>query len=186
MAIAIRRFAPDEWRLYRDLRLRALADSPDSFGSTYAREASRAERDWKERLTVGVTSPGQLPVLALIDDVPAGLAWGRVDDNDSTLAELFQVWVAPDSRRKGVGRQLIDAVIEWAQSLGVHILRLGVTPSHPAALQLYRQAGFVFTGKPEPLRLGSSVLCHPMHLALNARIPNGSASTNVEADERLR
>ena len=174
MPVTIRRFAEHEWQVYRDLRLRALADSPDSFGSTYDREAAWADSVWQDRLRAGAAAAGQMPVVALIDDTPVGLAWGRRDDHERTVADLFQVWVAPRARGQGVGAQLMDAVIAWARGLGVRALRLAVTPSHPAALRLYRRAGFVSAGEPEPLRPGSPVWSQPMQLLLDARWPNAN------------
>lgn len=37
-----RRLGRHEWRVYRDLRLRALSESPDAFGSTSERESRRS------------------------------------------------------------------------------------------------------------------------------------------------
>ena len=34
----------DDWRTWREIRLRALRDSPSAFGSTYAREEALTER----------------------------------------------------------------------------------------------------------------------------------------------
>jgi GNAT superfamily N-acetyltransferase len=166
MATTVRRFAADEWRTYRELRLRALAEAPDSFGSTHEREAARADTEWEERLHAGTTAKTQCPIVALVDEMPVGLAWGRLDEHEATLAHLFQVWVSPPYRGQGIGRLLTNAVIGWARDLGICTLRLGVTASDPAAFQLYRHAGFVNAGRPEPLRPGSPVLCQPMELAL--------------------
>jgi ribosomal protein S18 acetylase RimI-like enzyme len=175
MAITIRRFEPSEWRMYRDLRLRALSDSPNAFGSTYAREATRSDSEWSDRLSTGAAAQDQIPLVALVDETPVGLAWGRQDEHEPTTAHLFQVWVSPEHRGQGVGRLLTTAVIAWANELGLSTLRLGVTASHPAALHLYRRAGFVDAGAPEALRPGSPVSCQPMQLALKASIQNRSA-----------
>jgi hypothetical protein len=51
--LSVRKFAPHEWRLYRDLRLRALRELPDAFGSTFAREAERTDDEWTARLSAG-------------------------------------------------------------------------------------------------------------------------------------
>ena len=173
MTIIVRRFMAAEWRMYRDLRLRALRDSPDAFGSTYEREAARPDGDWEDRLVAGVTAVGQLPIVALVAETPVGLAWGRVDERDATVAHLFQVRVSPEHRGRGVGRSITNAVIEWARGLGLLALWLGVTPSDPAALRLYRRAGFVEAGDPRPLRPGSSVSCQPMQLPLQFDIRSG-------------
>ena len=166
MATVLRRFDPDEWPLYRHLRLRALSDSPDAFGSTFAREAARSDDEWRERLATGAASHGDLPLVAIVDDEPAGLAWGRLDERQPEIAHLFQVWVAPEFRGRGVGRLLVDAVIAWARTTGARILRLGVTCGDTAAVRLYRRAGFVDDGPPQPLRPGSEAKSQPMVLDL--------------------
>ena len=174
--VTIRRFAAHEWRIYRDLRLRALADSPDAFGSTYEREAAREDAEWESRLRTGAAETVQMPLVAFVEQTPAGLAWARVDEHDPTVAHLFQVWVAPEYRGQGIGRLMTNTAIAWARDLGVGRLRLGVTPSHPAARHLYRQAGFVDVGEPAPLRPGSPVNSQPMELHVDQtsqmRLPN--------------
>jgi len=162
----VRRFAPHEWRTYRDLRLSALAEAPDAFGSTYDLEAARNDAQWEDRVRLAASSEAQFPALALTGETPVGLAWARRDDANPTLGHVFQFWVAPPSRGHGVGHLLMEAVIEWARTLGVATLRLNVTPSHPAAARLYRRAGFVNHGTPTPLRPGSSIFAQPMQLTL--------------------
>jgi len=172
----VRRFAPHEWRTYRDLRLSALAEAPDAFGSTYDLEAARNDAEWEDRLRVGACSAAQFPALAVTGEMPLGLAWARRDDADPTLGHVFQFWVAPPSRGHGVGHLLLEAVIAWARTLGLGTLHLDVTPSDPAAARLYRRAGFVNHGNPTPLRHGSSILAQPMQLTLepafHTRRPN--------------
>jgi len=46
----IRNFTPDAWPAYRALRLRALEDAPDAFGSTLADESVRPPEEWAARL----------------------------------------------------------------------------------------------------------------------------------------
>lgn len=168
MATILRRLDGDEWAGYRHLRLRALADSPDAFGSTFAREAARSDDDWRERLTAGARSPSNLPLVVVVDDAFVGLAWGRLDEQQPEIAYLFQVWVAPEVRGRGVGQLLVDAVIAWARTAGARILRLGVACGDTAAVRLYRRAGFVDDGSPLPLRPGSEVKSQPMVLDLQS------------------
>lgn len=149
---SVRRFTTDEWRTYRDLRLGALSDSPDAFGSTYEREVVLTEDEWRDRLAGGASSPNQLPLLALVDETPAGLAWGRIADEEPDAAHIYSVWIAPDHRDRGLGRVLIQAVIDWARAREVRVVRLDFTVGNDAAVRFYRRFGFVETGARKHMR----------------------------------
>lgn len=167
MSLFIRHFTADEWPTYRELRLRALADSPDAFGSTLERESAFTDNEWRNRLADGVSAPDAIPLVALVDDTPAGLAWARVADDDAEVAHLYQVWVAPEHRGLGIGRLLIERAIAWARESGLRVLLLDVTAGNSAAVQLYRQLGFVDAGDTQPLREGSALRRQPMQLVLD-------------------
>jgi ribosomal protein S18 acetylase RimI-like enzyme len=76
------------------------------------------------------------------------------------------MWVAPNHRRSGAGRMLLDEVIRWALAANVRWLMLGVTCGDTPAMRLYLRAGFTPAGEPEPLRAGSNVLAQSMRLEL--------------------
>ncbi|NUR84004.1 MAG: GNAT family N-acetyltransferase, partial [Nonomuraea sp.] len=48
--IAIVQLGPDEGERLKEVRLRALQESPDAFGSSYAREIGFSEDEWTKRL----------------------------------------------------------------------------------------------------------------------------------------
>jgi len=57
-------------------------------------------------------------------------------------AEIRALAVRPEARGRGVGRALIDAVIERAASLGVRHLLLLTQPEMKTAHRIYDEAGF--------------------------------------------
>jgi ribosomal protein S18 acetylase RimI-like enzyme len=162
----VRTFAPNEWHIYKDLRLRALADSPDAFSRTLVEEQVRSDDVWIKRIEQGATSGWDLPLLAEVDGTPAGLAWGRIESDYPSVANLYQVWVAPNYRHLGIGKMLLDAIIAWAKAKNAKYLELGVTSADSPAMRLYIHASFKPTGKIEPLRPGSELLCQQMRLDL--------------------
>jgi GNAT superfamily N-acetyltransferase len=162
----IRSFAAHEWATYKRLRLHALADSPDAFGRTLAEEQDRPDELWSSRLAAGAGSEWDLPLLAEVDGLPAGLAWGRIESSNPELANLYQMWVAPEYRGLGAGRMLLEAVIAWARAKGARHLELGVTLRDSPAMRLYTRAGFELAGEPEPIRPGAELLATPMRLEL--------------------
>jgi ribosomal protein S18 acetylase RimI-like enzyme len=161
--VQVRPFVPEEWRLYRWLRIRALADAPDAFSSTLARELACPESWWRERLA-GVDG-ANLPLLAEAGGHPAGLAWGRIAADRRGTAHLFQMWVDPAFRASGAGGRLVAAVVDWAQRCGAREVLLGVTRGNGPANRLYLRAGFVPIGE-EPLRPGSPLVVDNMRLDL--------------------
>lgn len=64
--ISIRPIKTNEWRKYRNLRLRALRDSPDAFGSTYEVEEARTDSMWVSWIDAA-TSSGKDSILLRVD-----------------------------------------------------------------------------------------------------------------------
>ncbi len=61
-------------------------------------------------------------------------------------AHLLNLCVLPTRQRAGLGRRMLDHVLELARSHRAKAVFLEVRPSNPAALHLYRVAGFVEVG----------------------------------------
>jgi len=142
--IELRVLTPDDWPIWRDLRLAALAEAPHAFGSRLADwqgDGDRSER-WRARLDI----PGSYNLVAVIDGRPVGMASGVLTD-DRGVVELISMWVHPIARGQGVGDQLVGAVERWAaRHVGAHVVRLAVTEGNEAAAALYRRNGFERTG----------------------------------------
>lgn len=135
--------------LFREVRLRALRDSPAAFGSTYAREAQLTDADWLAR-TERWNGDRGIGYLAMDGSAGCGIAGAFLDEQDAMHAHLISMWTAPAHRRHGVGRMLVDAVVNWAHKRGAHTLRLMVTSSNDAAIEFYARLGFLRTGRTEP------------------------------------
>jgi GNAT superfamily N-acetyltransferase len=70
------------------------------------------------------------------------VACGGFTPLGSDAAYLKRMWVAPEARGLGVGRQLLAALEEKAQSLGYLVARLETHKALAEAQQLYRSSGY--------------------------------------------
>ena len=62
-------------------------------------------------------------------------------------ADMMNLAVAPGFRRRGIGRELVQVLIERLKERGVHILILEVRVSNEAAIALYSDLGFEQVGR---------------------------------------
>lgn len=142
--IELRTLMPDDWVIWRELRLAALADAPYAFGSQLADwqgEGDREER-WRARLSI----PDSFNAVVLLDGEPAGMVSG-VPGGDQDAVELISMWVAPAARGRGLGDELLRAVERWARQADAGVLRLAVAEGNSAAIELYERNGFTDTGE---------------------------------------
>ena len=89
---------------FKEVRLRALQDTPLAFGSTYAKESRLSDSDWEMRVAHW-NGPGAIALLAMDGTERCGIVAGFVDKEDQATAHLVSMWVAPTHRRHGVGRR---------------------------------------------------------------------------------
>jgi len=151
MSVVVRRLRPDEALPFRELRLRALADAPAAFGSTHAEERTRPLAFWMDRTHQSSTSADSAIFVAEVGEAWVGLAGGYREDPDDAAIQLVSMWVAPDGRRLGTGKLLVDAVLDWSRSVGATRVDLWVTRSNDPAYELYRSFGFEPDGAYQPL-----------------------------------
>lgn len=60
--------------------------------------------------------------------------------------ELQSIAVERDSRGRGIGAVLLDALLEWAKDAGYRTLHLEARAGNVSALKLYRRFGFAQAG----------------------------------------
>jgi GNAT superfamily N-acetyltransferase len=85
--------------------------------------------------------PGGRILLAFVENRPVGIACLQRIGPDT--AEVKRMYVCPESRREGLGRALLDRLIEAAQAAGYRLIRLDSPDFMTAAHALYRSSGFV-------------------------------------------
>ena len=161
----VRRIDKTEWREYREVRLRALKDSPDAFGSTLEDAARIPESAWQSRLDQA-SPETDLPITAVVGEAFVGLAWAKIESPTPDIVHLYQMWVDPGHRGLGIGRALVETVVEWAGQRKAQSIVLQVTCGDRPARRLYDAMGFRPSGSPIPLRPGSDLLEQPMELEL--------------------
>jgi len=148
----VRRLREGEGARLRELRLRALADSPEAFCSSLADERAEPDSYWENLALLSESSERQVTFVAQRDaDEWVGMAGGHLVRDEHYRALLVAMWVAPDLRGFGLGRRLADDVAEWAVAHGATTLQVSVMQDNVEALAIYGVCGFEATGQRTPL-----------------------------------
>jgi ribosomal protein S18 acetylase RimI-like enzyme len=150
--LEIRELSAADAEIFRALRLRALQDEPEAFGSSWEEENARPLAQTITRLQAeGMTAFGAFDAEGHL----VGMV--RLFRHDgvkvSHKADIISMYVAPEARGRGVGRMLMEAAIERARATpGVEQLLLAVNATNTPARNLYLTLGFEPFGR-EPLAL---------------------------------
>jgi GNAT superfamily N-acetyltransferase len=137
---------PDDWAMFRALRMAALAEAPHAFSSTLEGEQQLGEAAWRAKLATRAQF-----VARDLDGSLMGTA-GAFREGDAI--ELISMWVEPRVRGRGVGAALVERVISHARAVGCREVHLAVAEDNPAAERLYTRCSFARTGVVEPIRTG--------------------------------
>jgi len=137
---AIERLSAGDGERLRAIRLRALADCPEAFATTYEEAAARSLESWGRQLDQIAT------FVATAGGFDLGLVRGTRHDDREDTGYLISLWVAPEARGQGVGAALVEAVVGWTKEQGLKRLVLDVGERNTPALALYTRIGFVQNG----------------------------------------
>jgi ribosomal protein S18 acetylase RimI-like enzyme len=137
----VRRAVPGDEAVLRRLRLDALEEAPDAFGSTYARELARTTADWQRWLSPGIT------LILEAAGTPRGLVAGMHDAEDPAIVYLMAMWVHPALRGTAAAHALVSEHLAWASTVGARLVRLDVMATNDRARRFYERHGFRLTGR---------------------------------------
>ena len=138
--LTIRRLLPVDAAAYRDCRLDGLRSNPEAFGSSYERESPEPLEWFANRLENSHVFG------AIGNDMVAGTAALAVHSGKrSHIGLLWGMFVREEYRRLGIGRKLVQAVVDVARE-HVEVVQLAVISENVAARRLYESFGFVEYG----------------------------------------
>jgi ribosomal protein S18 acetylase RimI-like enzyme len=154
-AVAIRPVRADEWRRWRETRLRMLRDDADFFSTRYDDMVREPDQVWREWVADAAAGDQKTLFVAEEDADWLGVvgAFARVNPSE---VQLISMWVDPQARGRGVARDLIRAVAQWTAKRGSTRVVLFVQEANLPAQQLYERAGFRPTGDRTPASAGRS------------------------------
>jgi GNAT superfamily N-acetyltransferase len=144
--ITVRVLEDSDWALYRQIRLRALAESPESFTATLADESDRDEQFWRDRMTRSDR------LLAERNSVPQGIVSLGPYEPDPSAAEVFGLYVVPEARGTGVSWRLVEAAAALAIQQGYLQLYYWVGTDNARAVGFAKNFGFLTTDYRRPAR----------------------------------
>lgn len=142
--IEVRPFRPEEWQLYRTVRLKALENDPLVFGSSFEKEREYADDKWQQDLV----NPDLAVFGVFLNGDVIGMTGVAVDREDAAKekAKLWGSWLEREWRSKGLSRKMYAARLDWAKA---HPTVRRVIVSHRKSNAVSKRAnqrhGFRFT-----------------------------------------
>jgi ribosomal protein S18 acetylase RimI-like enzyme len=157
--LEVRELTVDDADEYRSLRLRALREEPEAFGSSWEEENARPLE-----ATIAWLQGRAIVAFGGFDDNGKMVGMVRLHRHDGITsrhkADIISMYVAPEARRHGLGRMLIEAAIAHARATpGIEQLLLAVVTTNTPAHSLYLSLGFESYGRePLAIKLGDRYL----------------------------
>lgn len=163
----VREITQDEVPPFWVLRLQALHDHPESFGSDYE-ESRRKGPTYTER---GYFDGGVNRLFASFTDKGELIAQAGTYEElgkCSHIAKIISVYTHPDHRGRGLASRLVQLAIDHLHHFpDITSIRISVNSNNAPALHIYEKMGFVTWGKePDAIRTADGSCHNERHMVL--------------------
>lgn len=111
MTILVRELDPEEWEIFRDLRLRALRAEPGVYGSRHEVAAERGESVWRNIVRGEHNQSFGLFNGPCLIGITSVFRWD--EDPTGRTAILASSFILPEYRRRNLSRLLYEARLNW-------------------------------------------------------------------------
>ena len=168
--LTVRYLRAEDLDAYKVLRVHVMSHHEEAFTSDAAAEALRTAQSYAARL--GTDDSRGFTLGAFRGDRLVGAATCEHDARIKVqhIGHIIGMMVHTDEQGRGVGRALLDALIERAGADNeLHQLTLNVTAGNEVAERLYERSGFVRYGTlPRAIRFGGKFF-DKHHMLLNLK-----------------
>ncbi|HAT8609224.1 TPA: GNAT family N-acetyltransferase [Legionella pneumophila] len=148
----IRQLFDTDWHLWKEIRLEALNNSPENFGSSYEEEVHMSDADFQNGLSKGYV------LGAFVDDLLVSCAGFYTLNSIKTKHRgvLWGMYTRLEYRGKGIATALIQTLIQHAKT-SVTQLHLTCVVSNFVAQAFYQKQGFrIYGTEPKALKINDT------------------------------
>jgi ribosomal protein S18 acetylase RimI-like enzyme len=142
--IKISKLSSDDWKSYKELRLKALKEEPQGFDASFEDFVEKPDEYWIEKTGILVDNE-HISLVAKDGEKVVGIICSDFSKNKKVrhIADVSFLYVLPESRGKGVGKKLLMAVLEEVKSNPEIVkVNLRVCSEQKVAVRLYKSVGF--------------------------------------------
>lgn len=148
--------SPDDWETLRRLKLQSLDEEPVAFQDPDAgreRYEQRTEEEWRQILDGHLLKPykGECETVFSRNGADyTGMVQAYMFDTpgeNGKEADIKHFYVAKEARGRGVGRELLTAILrKLSTHEDINSIQLSVLSTQETAINLYESMGFKKTG----------------------------------------
>ena len=131
----VRQLTSEDWEKLRDVRTRAVLDSPQAFGDTSEQTQKREEDVWKQWINGSQNY--------VVEDKENVVATATLRKDTDGVWIINGVWTDPAYRGRGLSKKLLEKIFVEAKQKNLQSIQLKVNSLQTIAFDLYESLGFV-------------------------------------------
>lgn len=140
--MTVKRVTSSDWQEYKKIRLEALKNEPQAFGSSYNKENERTESEWQNKLAKSEDLNGISFFYAILKEGVFVAIGGAYQDNNKQW-NIIAIYTKKEVRGQGLGQEIFKSIINELKARKIKKAYLCVNTLQIAAQALYKKNGFV-------------------------------------------